>query len=150
MLAADTLGCISDVRTSHAPKAWRIGRLLAAACGSRAESLQFRDWLRGGLNGPCPFEDKDDAGDGFVVMPNGRLIMFGRKGHHPIDMPFYTTGSGWEIALGAMAAGASAEHAVEIASRYDINTGGEITVLRLQRERRPYLVRPDKTIWLAA
>ena len=38
-------------------------------------------------------------------------------------------GSGSEYAMGAMATGTSAEYAVEIASRFDINTGGAVQVL---------------------
>lgn len=37
-------------------------------------------------------------------------------------------GSGSELAIGAMAAGGDAAMAIEIASRYDTNTGGEIQV----------------------
>lgn len=39
---------------------------------------------------------------------------------------FYAWGSGGDIALGAMAAEKSAAEAVEIASRFDVNTGGKI------------------------
>lgn len=38
-------------------------------------------------------------------------------------------GSGCEYALGAMAAGVTAVGAVEIAARFDVNTGGEIQVI---------------------
>ena len=38
-------------------------------------------------------------------------------------------GTGCEYAIGAMAAGTSAEEAVRIAARYDTNTGGEVITL---------------------
>lgn len=43
--------------------------------------------------------------------------------------PPIAVGSGAEFAVGAMATGASAEFAVEIASRFDVNTGGGVQVL---------------------
>lgn len=47
-----------------------------------------------------------------------------------------TMGSGWEIALGAIHAGASPERAVKIAAQLDTLTGGEITVIKLPGNNR--------------
>jgi hypothetical protein len=40
----------------------------------------------------------------------------------------YCTGSGWQFALGALRAGAPVYDAIEIASKYDMATGGRIHV----------------------
>lgn len=57
------------------------------------------------------------------------------------DMPFSQSlpypmafGSGDKYALGALAAGMTPEKAVEIATRYDINSGGRIMVLDIAKE----------------
>lgn len=42
-------------------------------------------------------------------------------------------GSGGDFAMGAMAAGATAEQAVEIAARFDVNTGGLVQAINLAK-----------------
>jgi hypothetical protein len=48
----------------------------------------------------------------------------------PVDLPF-ALGSGGDYALGAIAAGADARRAIEIAAIYDRSTGGEIQVVNI-------------------
>lgn len=55
---------------------------------------------------------------------------------HPLDTPF-SIGSGSDHALTAMDMGASAEEAVEMAAKRDINTGGKIRVYELQISAEP-------------
>ena len=66
---------------------------------------------------------------GLLVFPNGRIFKFSSTsqliehesddvGVWEIAMPFAAVGSGEEVALGAMAAGASARRAASIACRY--------------------------------
>lgn len=45
------------------------------------------------------------------------------------DADIHAWGSGWQVAIGAMLAGASAEEAVKIAARIDAFTGGDIYYL---------------------
>ena len=47
------------------------------------------------------------------------------------DAPFYVIGSGWKFALGALESGASAKKAVEVASKYDPATGGDVECLKI-------------------
>lgn len=49
-----------------------------------------------------------------------------------IREPFFAIGSAYKYALGAMAAGASAKKAVEIACRYDTACGGKIQQYKLE------------------
>jgi hypothetical protein len=67
-----------------------------------------------------------------VVEPDGSIWQLDETGRHPVRASFYTEGSAGPILSGAMAAGASAEEAVEIAIRYDAHCGGEIQVERLK------------------
>lgn len=51
----------------------------------------------------------------------------------PITSDFYAVGSGDDFAMGAMGMGADAAQAVHIASRFDVHTGPDVTVLRVER-----------------
>jgi len=52
--------------------------------------------------------------------------------HEVEDKPFYAIGSGADYAIGAMAMGATAKEAVEIASKFDIHTGMGIDELHFE------------------
>jgi len=66
------------------------------------------------------------------------LLVFSKEGYKYYELtdtpqttetPFIAFGSGRDFAMGAMAAGADAEHAVGIACNYDINCGLGVTVI---------------------
>jgi len=48
-----------------------------------------------------------------------------------VRAPFYALGSGYQVAMGAMEFGATAEEAVRAAIKWDTGSGGDVTVLRL-------------------
>lgn len=129
-LAADTLATANGLRDHKTTKAFRHKGVLIAACGSSALCGKFREWVIAGMNGESPFEGAED-GTGFVVS-EGAAVCFGTSGCWSVSEPFYTLGSGYPIALGALAMGATAKQAVEIAARFDTTTGGEITALSLE------------------
>lgn len=56
----------------------------------------------------------------------------------------FAIGSGSDYALGAMAAGATAEEAVKIAARYDVNTNDVTQVATLVSEEKPKKKKKDK------
>jgi ATP-dependent protease HslVU (ClpYQ) peptidase subunit len=69
-----------------------------------------------------------------VVNPERRVFMLqGGKagGLAELHGDFFVEGSGAPYALGAMAAGAGAKQAVEIAARFDVNTGLPVVVENL-------------------
>lgn len=70
-----------------------------------------------------------------IVVKNGKMQLFDDK-LEPYDMgcAFYALGSGRELAIGAMAAGATAEEAVKIACEYDVHTGGPVHVVNTNTE----------------
>lgn len=70
---------------------------------------------------------------GLFLTCDGTPHVIGGSRPFEMGMQFFATGSGWEIAMGAMAMGAAASLAVEIASRYDHATGdGVDTVQRIR------------------
>lgn len=128
-LAADTLSTANGVRDDYGPKVWRIGQVIGAACGSRGLCLKFRDWVAGGMDGDCPFEGADD-GNGIIVTPE-HVVCFGSSGPWPVSQAYYAIGSGYQLAMGAMEMGATAEQGVQVAMKWDCSTGGDVQVISL-------------------
>lgn len=101
---------------------------LAGFCGSRSLERVVVAWWEGGCKGKCSAAKETNA----LFLKPDRTIWFlddyGYVGQHSTPQAI---GSGMEYALAAMAAGASPEKAVRIASRFDPTTGGKVTVLHL-------------------
>ena len=106
VLAADMLSTSHGARDAFGPKIWRCGGVLIGAAGSRALCLKFRSWVIAGMSGESPWEGKDD-GLGIIVSRAG-IVCWGHLGPWPVREPFYTLGSGYQFATGAMEMGASA------------------------------------------
>jgi len=95
----------------------------------------FVEWIMGGTpkrTYPEICKERADYCEYFAVTVDGLLEMYERTAK-PVSSSKHIDafGSGRRLALGAMAAGASAENAVRIASQFDIRTGGKITVIDL-------------------
>lgn len=108
-----------------ATKIFRHNAELIGCSGNISESIQFVEWyFHGG--------DKPVLEDGFsaLVIQNGKVYKY-EKQLIPLhlDVPVWAAGSGADYALGAMAAGCSAEKAVEIACRFDIHCGLGVDVM---------------------
>lgn len=129
VLAADTLATREGVRSSYQPKIHKLpdGRLLAKV-GNAPTANALKRWIEAGAP-----EDSQPEGEAAIIVfsANGAAI-YEDGGCEPVgDGPFFAWGCGSPIALGAMAAGATAEQAVRIACEWDSLTGGEVTVLEL-------------------
>jgi 20S proteasome alpha/beta subunit len=129
-LAADTLATCGNLRDGYMSKIQRIRGFLVAGAGSVPIYLRFVDWVASGMRGESPYIGSEYNGNGLLITPEYALC-FSRLGPWRITTPFYSIGSGWELALGAMEMGASAEEAVRIAMRWDTGSGGEIMTLKL-------------------
>lgn len=105
----------------------RVG-LVSAVVGLPEKYLA---WLAGGAKPEDWSGDKPDLRC-LMVKPDGAVFLAdeGLTFSGPIDCQVYAIGSGAEFALGAMAAGASAEEAVRVACRYDPHCGEPVLVLR--------------------
>lgn len=114
-----------------------MGRLIVGGSGSNAGLVASAiDWY-------LHDQRKPDLDGGSV-----EVLLIDSDGTHPrfatglqvptrVNGEFFAIGSGADYAMGAMAMGASAEEAVRIAARYDLNTGGGLTVVELSQERPP-------------
>lgn len=105
---------------------------LFGACGSSGWCEKIRAWIDGGCDGEPA---KGESADAFLLLKtDGSLWQGGEDGLSVlIEVPF-AIGSGMDIAIGAMDAGASVERAIEIACDRDKASGGKITVLDLEQE----------------
>jgi ATP-dependent protease HslVU (ClpYQ) peptidase subunit len=128
-LAADAQATHGDRITGHVVKVHRLGNGgLVAVLGFSPGAHQLLDWLKAGKPGEQPSAE----GALIHITPQREFVVYEGGGSEPSpEAPFKAWGSGAALAIGAMAAGATAEEAVLIASHYDIYTSGEITALRL-------------------
>ncbi len=133
-MAADSQSTTGATR-SRTPrsKVQRINGHLVAAVGKTDVIPAFFEWYEKGR----PKDDKPEVGESFEALaltPEGLFQYYERLEPIGIVEDFWAIGQGSEIALGAMAAGASPERAVEIACELNIYTGPPVVVERLQEE----------------
>lgn len=74
----------------------------------------------------------DDWVTMLMVAPDGSLRRLTKGGVASFEAPFYADGSGGEYAMGAMAMGANARQAVQVACRFDLASGDGIDTLTLR------------------
>ena len=99
---------------------------LHGVTGSAPDASVYIRWVLDGMEGDAPRPEATNRQDGLsafiaiVVPPVGNMIRlwtaYGWEDHH--DVPFMAIGAGSEMAIGAMAAGATAEQAVSIVAMH--------------------------------
>lgn len=135
VMAADSLVTGHGIRMGSLAKVIRAkDGTLAGAAGNTLDSAKLLTWVRL-MGAECrdndvpPTEDKDTSL--LIAYPDGIVEWIGaHDGRVAVDAGFHAIGSGGEIAIGAMAFGATAEQAVEIACRFDVWSGGPVQVER--------------------
>lgn len=106
---------------------------LCGGCGDAALVAAFKRWfLKGEKGDPPPLSvGTDCASSALIIYPNGTMVMHEKTGWYETINDKWAAGTGWEIAVGAMHAGASAEEAVRIAGKLDGATGNTVDILEL-------------------
>lgn len=103
---------------------------LVAVSGDMAANAAFKKWV----------EEKHCVGDipstdasysGLWIKPDGGVFVLEFGAAVQIEAPFVAGGSGMDLAMGAMAAGASAQDAVLIATCFDTASRGPIQIAKL-------------------
>lgn len=129
-LAADSQGtCGYNKVSGNIVKIIRVKVGWVGFCGSVADSHELVE----ALNGLDVKGDLSKLEFGAIVLPDkGRAYICEVSSLGKLTKLYLTdhwcVGSGADLALGAMAAGASAKEAVKIATKYDIYSGGRIMV----------------------
>jgi ATP-dependent HslUV protease subunit HslV len=126
-MAAD--GASSAYEVIHCTKRKKLSRLsdgsIIGTSGGHVDREAFREWLENGGKAPKVVDFS-----ALRLMPDGRILYYGDTLEGcEVDTPA-AVGSGSQFAIGAMEAGLSAKRAVEIASKRDPWTGGQITMMR--------------------
>lgn len=130
-LAADTL-----VTTCGLPrimdKIWRLynGDLFGGA-GDTQDILLAKEWLNKSEEIEKP--KLEESFRALLVTTEGLYILEDKLIKMPCTEPFWAIGSGRDFAIAAMHLGYCAKDAIQISARFDLTTGGKITVLELQK-----------------
>lgn len=117
---------VSDART----KVRRLsdGRIVGTA-GNSFDAAAYVDWIEQGKPGGCPIED--DRFGALILNLDGTVTWVDGKGREMVTPTPCAIGSGQDLAIGAMEAGADPFAAVMIAARRDPWTGGRVSTLFL-------------------
>lgn len=119
-------------------KLWRLpdGSVIGGA-GLYDDIVEVVHWLASGAreDEKPRLAPREESSDLLLIDPEGRphWLTWPHLRRVPIVEPYEAIGSGSEYALGAMAMGASAKRAVQIASRFDPSTGRGVTVAKVRK-----------------
>lgn len=129
VMAADSVSSRGDTRY-HVKKLHRVENVLAGFAGGTDSAEALLEWFRRGRR-PDDFP-KSQEKDNFAVAVfalSGKIFTIDQT-PYPTQMlaPFGAIGNGREVAIGAMAAGASAEGAVIHACTWCDGCGGPLQI----------------------
>lgn len=118
-------------------KLYKINDTILGFTGSLGEGLALIEWAKNGLN-----PDKYPSFQGTdrwtrLILASKHGVVFYEQACIPIPVNtrFAAWGNGRDLALGAMAHGATAREAVKITSKYNVYCGNGIDEFKLNRIR---------------
>ena len=119
---------------------------IVGVTGYFGQDVIFAEWMDAGAIYEHRPQFQPDTNFAALVGYADRCIVYASTLMLPqwTDMAFTALGSGFEIALGAMAFGASARQAVELAAQFDVYTGGKITEIQCSVPCADAHPRPDR------
>lgn len=127
VLAFDTLVSGNDYSVGHMNKCINVNGVLAGVCGNATDIQRVKDWMIGRMRDDLALCEDSHA---ILIRPDGLVLDIFQQGFIAIERrPFYAWGSGEMVALGSMAAGASATEACRAATKFVQSCGGEIRYL---------------------
>lgn len=132
ILAADTQTIhVEHVKLLHDVKIAKYKGHLFGLAGDLCPPLdEFKKWWFTEPRKPMKGRVKFDV---LMITPEGHITIADHTGSiERLHMPFFAIGSGKEFAIGAMAAGASAKQAVQIAIEFCPSVSGSVTTKRLR------------------
>lgn len=118
-LAADKMACCGDTATT-CTKIRRVDDKVFAWCGGLGEGLALVEWyLAGADKDKYPAFQKTDDWSRLIVASDSGVVFYEKVPEpQPCEDAYGAWGSGREVALGALAMGADARRAVEVASKH--------------------------------
>lgn len=104
---------------------------IGGGAGQMAEVSRFLEWMTGGMDGAPPKVINDDT-ECIFIRPDGVVWWLGHDClPSRLDGDFFAIGSGFRIAIGAMAMGATAARAIEVCADLDSMTRRPLHALSL-------------------
>jgi 20S proteasome alpha/beta subunit len=132
IMASDSSCFVGSTHILSMRKVWRVGGGLVGCAGDVADILKFVRWIKDGADE----DDYPEMGslEAIVVDPHGvaRAYENGHSAGMLIRDPYCAIGSGRDVALGAMFAGAGAKTAVQAAIRHTGQSKAPVRVFRLK------------------
>lgn len=123
VLACDSMASEGGVRYRGKIKFQLREKYAYAVTGGLAAGLKLVEWIDGGAPDDCPIDDRSVTAV-CMDLKTGKAWTWCHEGVPlPIEDKMYATGSGRELALGALAMGASASEAVAVACEWDDGSG---------------------------
>lgn len=125
-LAADRQGTICDTNVTVSKIRKSSDGTILAWVDSHEGGMAMALWFEKGADPEMlpDTQNKDDWSRLITLLPNGQIFTYELQGIPlPILDPFAAWGAGRDFALGAMAMGADARKAVEIASKFNVYCG---------------------------
>jgi hypothetical protein len=109
------------------------GYFYVCTAGDVSECAKLHKWAESGFDPANKPQENQNNLSAMIVFPlEGIHYTDNSYVVYKIDAPFHAVGSGSELAIGAMSAGASAKEALKIASQYDIYTGGKLRTKKIK------------------
>lgn len=130
VLAADTLVAYTTYTNGYTDKIAYCGGHLVALAGAAFLRVPLEEWVTAGCNDadvPDVLLVHKDKFQALIVDEQGRCWEFDHGFLVQVKAQYTAIGSGGQMAMGAMAFGASAVEAVHAACQHDKNSGGGIT-----------------------
>lgn len=129
VMASDTQLSANGTRQGYMIKCKKIRGWLVGGAGNASSIATVFDWFERGMKTK---PDKVENLGAILVDPEGKVFHMDDQMHmYETHDDFHVQGSASDIMRGAMAFGANAIEAVEIAIQEDTGCGGEITVIKL-------------------
>lgn len=146
IVAADGAGFSGDVITSFSKQ--KLIRspdgAIGGAAGPTCDVLIFRRWFSQSTveqrqaAGTVPLSDMESGLEMLWLEPGGEIWTAFYDGKpYPLEAKMAATGSLWQVAQGAMLAGATAEEAVLICIENGVSAAGQVCVERLMSADEP-------------
>lgn len=121
----------NEVKVGECEKITFLDDCIIGASGEVVTLEKFLEWMKDGADKRC----KPDIEKPFtaIVVYADEVVEIWTQGLMPMmqEAPFYACGSGYELAMGAMAHGATAEEAVVIACEYDAHSDGPLQIVKV-------------------
>lgn len=145
ILAFDSRVCANNmIIQKEFIKGIKTENYLCAYAGDVGFGEMFLEWVKNGMNPSDPpktmINNSAEDLEALVIDKRGNVTLWNSapSGMLPVSLgkiSFYAIGTGAEFAFGAMEAGFTAKEAVEVAIKYDHNSGQPVKTISFKRRK---------------